>query len=97
MKHKVVFVSVFSLLICAGAYCAYRYYQEDVLPVKQTEEAHDAQAALFVRLKPYVTLPDNAQQSVPEAAKAQHDLLAPAEAVLEAYVGVQVEIFALKG
>ena len=75
MKRKAAFAFLL-LIICAGAYCGYRYYHDSVLPEKAVDEAHDEQLALFESVKPEkngtVTLSDP---------------LEPAEEVNDAVVG----------
>lgn len=50
-------------LIAAGCYCAYRYYQLDVLPEKQLDEANEEQLALFSDIRPADLLPENTEHS----------------------------------
>jgi len=51
MKRSIAILLII-ILIGAGAYCANRYYREDVLPEKQINEIHDEQIELFKMIKP---------------------------------------------
>ena len=69
---KKAFISfVLTALIAGGGYCAYRYYQSDVLPEKQLDEAYNEQAELFERVKP----------EIPQSDEKNADLLKEAEDV----------------
>lgn len=49
------------LLLSAAGFCAYRYYNSEVLPEKRLDEAHDEQAKLFERVKPDIKDNDGKQ------------------------------------
>ncbi|MBQ4465016.1 MAG: class B sortase [Oscillospiraceae bacterium] len=51
---RLAFVLALAVLIGAGAYCAYRYYQGAVLPEQQMSQAYDAQLELFARIRPAI-------------------------------------------
>ncbi|HRR76198.1 MAG TPA: class B sortase [Ruminococcus sp.] len=51
MKSKVIFVIII-ILICAGAYCGYRYYHDDILPEKAVDDANSEQMELFSQVRP---------------------------------------------
>jgi sortase B len=63
-------------LIAAGCYCAYRYYQSDVLPEKQLDEADEKQLELFDRVKPSIDTSSDTDTTEP-----QENLLEAAEEV----------------
>ena len=76
---KAILIGVTLLLIAVGGYCAYRYYQSDVLPEKQIDDAYDAQIELFARVKPKAHTSDD--------SSAEHsELLEEAEEVNNAVV-----------
>ena len=72
MKVKAALAVVF-LLLCAAAYCAYRYYKEDVLPQKQIDDAYDEATELFGQIRP------ETQKMKIDTEEADDDLLAAAE------------------
>jgi sortase B len=76
---RFAFLGAILLLAAAGCYCAYRYYQSEVLPEKQLDEAEERQSALFEKAKPKINASDDG--SLPA------DLLAEAETVNSAVAG----------
>ncbi len=79
---KALITCVILMLIAAGCYCAYRYYESDVLPEKQLDEADEKQLELFNEVKP--RLPENNEDSAKD--DTQESLLEAAEEVNDAIV-----------
>ena len=79
---KAVLLCVTVALIAAGGYCFYRYYQSDVLPEKQLDEADEKQLELFERVKP--SIPDN--NTADDSSTDDNNLLEAAEEVNDAIV-----------
>ena len=80
MKVKAALAVVF-LLLCAAAYCAYRYYKEDVLPQKQIDDAYDEATELFGQIRPETL------KAEIDAEAVNDDLLSNAEKVSNRVVG----------
>ncbi len=80
MKFKAAFAVIF-LLLCAAAYCGYRYYKEDILPKKQIDEAYDEATGLFGQIRP------ETRKSEVDTEEADDDLLAAAEEINSRVVG----------
>ena len=96
MKRAVMGVMV-AVLLCAGGYCAYRYYDEALLPEKRIADADEVQQELFKKIKPSPrrgASADSAADSSPD--ESRHDggsedggdqLLAAAREVNDGTVG----------
>ncbi|MBR1384929.1 MAG: class B sortase [Ruminococcus sp.] len=74
---KAVLLCAIAAFAAAGCYCAYRYYQSDVLPEQQLDKANEEQLQLFENVKPDYTIPDDK----PGTTKPQENLLEAAEEV----------------
>ena len=75
---KAILIGIALILLSVGGYCAYRYYQFDVLPDKQVDEAYDEQIELFDCVKPEINTSDD--------SKDDNALLEEAEEVNDATV-----------
>ena len=84
MKHKSVFV-ILLLLIGIGSYCGYRYYSDNVLPEKLTDESYDEQTELFEKIKPKKNT--SSTDGMNTGSDIKEDPLQPAEDVNSAVVG----------
>ncbi|WP_295094278.1 class B sortase [Ruminococcus sp.] len=80
MKGKAVLAFII-MLVCAGAYCAYRYYKEDVLPQKQIDDAYDEATELFGQIRP------ETRKAEIDAEVVHDDLLSDAKKVNNRVVG----------
>lgn len=76
---KAIIACVIIALLAAGGYCVYRYYQSDVLPDKQVDEAYDEQIELFDSVKPENNTAD-------DSSADENNLLEAAEEVNDAIV-----------
>ncbi|MBQ8920874.1 MAG: class B sortase [Oscillospiraceae bacterium] len=96
MKRALIAAAA-AVLIAAGCYCGYRYYQADILPEKQLDEANEKQLRLFQSVRPEssglsATAP-TVQETRPDGddpagnAPAEADPLEAAEAVNSGIVG----------
>ncbi|SHM81178.1 class B sortase [Ruminococcus flavefaciens] len=56
MKTRILY-ALLTVLVCAGAYCVWRYYDEVVRPERQISSADTEQNQLFSQIKPAVTIP----------------------------------------
>ena len=65
MKTKKIGIigAVFVLLLAVTGYCAYRYYQSNVLPEKQLDEAEQAQQEIIEQIKPSVRTGESAPKT----------------------------------
>lgn len=80
MKIKAA-LSVIILLFCAAAYCAYRYYNEDILPQKQIDDTYDETIGLFGQIRP------ETRQTESDNRGVYDDLLSDAKKVNDRVVG----------
>ena len=76
------------LILFAGAacWCGWRYYQEQILPEKELDEALDTQLQLYEQVRPTETAasetaPPVSEISAPETTQPETDFLAEARAV----------------
>jgi len=85
MKRALIAAAA-AALIAAGCYCCYRYYQHDILPEKQLDEANESQLRLFQDVKPRILIPEASQAEQTETAETE-DPLDAAEEVNSSVVG----------
>lgn len=87
MKRGFLICALF-VLIAAGAYCGWRYYQAEILPEQQLTEADEQQGKLFDAIRPEIRTPEeSSQQAADGAPSAPEEPLAAAEAVNSGTVG----------
>lgn len=89
MKRHIM-IGIVVLLLGAGCYCGYRYYDDVIRPEQEIAAADDAQNELFLQVKPSVSVnvpvTESIQESEAQAAlttETAENLLAPAEEINE--------------
>lgn len=63
MKIRILY-TLTAVLVCAGAYCGWRYYDDVIIPERQISSANTEQNQLFAQIKPAVTVPETTTAAI---------------------------------